>query len=173
MIRLLGKVVLLLVVLSLFSSCAYFPKGIFSPGELKLLDLNIPGTMVEDLPYDVVVTFRSNGDAKITKACFRWLDETSLVNETSLYCYAAAASSNEGLSTCRRWLADGQYSSASPVFCSDVKDVVYEDPGRFTVRLASHNVKKNYNTLESYVEYLANGNLKNSNRVAKKIPVEE
>ncbi len=167
------KIFLLLMLACLFSSCAYFPKGVFSTGELKLFSLNIPGTMVEDLPYDVVVTFRSKGDAKITQACFRWLDETSLIKETSLYCYAAAASSNEGLSTCQRWLADGQYSFASPSFCVEPKDVVYEDPGRFTVRLNAQNVKKNYNTLECYVEYLTNGVLKKSNRVAERVPIQE
>lgn len=171
--KLFCKLLLLLVLAYSFSSCAYFPKGVFATGELKLLSLNIPGAMVEDLPYDVVVTFRSQGDAKINQACCRWLDETSLVRETSLYCYAAAASSNEGLSTCQRWLADGQYSFASPSFCVNVKDVVYEDPGRFTVRFAGKNLQKNHNTLECYVEYLANGVLKNSNRVAQRVPVQD
>jgi len=171
--KLFGKLFLLFILAYSFSSCAYFPKGVFSAGDLKLLSLNIPGTMVEDLPYDVVVTFRSKGDAKITKACCRWLDETSLIKETSLYCYAAAVSSNEGLSTCQRWLADGQYSFASPSFCLEVKDVTYEEPGRFTVRFGGQNLKKNYNTLECYVDYLTNGALKTSNRVAERIPVQE
>lgn len=169
----LGKLLWLFLFACSFSSCAYFPQGAFSTGEVKLLSLNIPGSMVEDLPYDVVVTFRSEGDAKISQACFRWLDQTSLVKETSLYCYAAAASSNEGLSTCQRWLADGQYSFASATFCQDVEGVVYEDPGRFTVRLAGENRKKNFNTLECYVKYLSNGALKKSNRVAQRIPVPE
>lgn len=165
------RIILFIAMIGL-ASCAIFPKGIFSSGQVKLLNLSVPGTMHENLPYDVVVTFRAEGGAKIRKACFRWIDETSLVNQTSLYCYAATV--DEGLSACRRWMADGQYSHASPTFCADIKEITYDEtPARFTVRLSSHNVKENYNKLECYAEYVIDGTLKNSNRVSSKIPVQE
>lgn len=156
------------------TSCTIFPKGIFSSGEVKLLNLNIPGTMREDLPYDVILTFRSTGEAKITKACFRWLDEKALVKKPSLYCYTSEVSDNARIgSECWRWLAEGQYSYASPTFCSDAMDIDYEDPGRITVRLTSHNLEPYYNTLECYVEYLADGTLKQSNKVSSKIIIQD
>jgi hypothetical protein len=161
-------------ILILSSSCAVLPKGIFSTGEVRLLSLNVPGTMQEDLPYDVVVTFREKGDARIRNACFRWLDDAALVRKPSLYCYTAEVASNERIgSVCWRFLADGDYTHASPTFCTEVTDIVYEDPGRFIVRLSSRDVKPHYNALEGFVEYVADGALKQSNRVSTKIIVQE
>jgi len=158
----------------MLASCTIIPRGIFSSGEVKLLNLSIPGTMREDLPYDVVVTFHSAGEAKILKACFRWLDEKELVKKTSLYCYTSEVSDNARIgSECWRWLAEGQYSYASPTFCSEVKNIVYEDPGRITVSLTSRNLEPYYNTLECYVEYLVDGAIKQSNKVSSRIVIED
>jgi len=173
----LTKNFLMVAAVFLVASCTIFPRGIFSSGQVKLLSITIPGSMEEDLPYDVVVTFRSEGDAKIRKACFRWLDKTELVKHPSLYCYTQEVSDNVASgSACWRWLAEGKYSQASPTICTDIadiKDIDYENPGRFTVRLSSKNVKPYYNALECYVEYLADGSLKNSNRVSAIISVQE
>ena len=156
------------------SSCAIFPKGIFSTGEVRLLSLNVPGTIQEDVPYDVVVTFRDTGDANIRHACFRWLDDAALVKNPSLYCYTSEVSSNERIgSECWRFLAEGDYTSASPTFCTEVKDIVYEDPGRFMVRLNPQDIQSQYNALEGYVEYVADGALKQSNRVSTRILVQD
>lgn len=166
--------ILFIVAAIILTSCTIFPKGIFSSGEVKLLNLNIPGTMREDLPYDVIVTFSSAGEAKITKACFRWLDEKALVKKPSLYCYTSEVSDNARIgSECWRWLAEGQYSYASPTFCADVKNVVYEDPGRITVSLTSRNLEPYYNTLECYLEYLVDGAIKQSNKVSSKIIIQD
>lgn len=163
--------------LFLVTSCTIFPKGIFSSGEVKLLSISIPGTMEENLPYDVVVTFRSEGDAKIRRACFRWLDKTELIKHPSLYCYTQEVTDNvPSGSACWRWMAEGKYSQASPSICTDladIKEIEYENPGRFTVRLSSKNVKPYYNALECYVEYLANGNLRTSNKVSAIMHVQE
>ncbi|MCK8601478.1 hypothetical protein [Desulfoferrobacter suflitae] len=161
----------------LIASCTIFPQGVFSSGQVKLLSITIPGNMDEDLPYDVVVTFRAQGDAKIRKACFRWLDKTELVKQPSLYCYTQEVTDNvPSGSACWRWLAEGKYSQASPTICTDIaeiKDIEYEDPGRFTLRLSSKNVRPYYNAVECYVQYLADGTLKNSNRVSSIITVQE
>lgn len=163
--------------LLLLTSCTIFPKGIFSSGQVKLLSISIPGTMEENLPYDVVVTFRSEGDAKIRRACFRWLDQTELIKHPSLYCYTQEVTDNvPSGSACWRWLAEGKYSQASPSICTDLadmKEIEYENPGRFTVRLSSKNVKPYYNAVECYVEYLVNGSLRTSNKVSAIMHVQE
>ncbi|MDY0040601.1 MAG: hypothetical protein RBS57_09840 [Desulforhabdus sp.] len=169
-----SKAISLIAAAIILTSCTLIPPGIFASGEVKLLNLSIPGPMREDLPYDVVVTFRSVGEVKITKACFRWLDEAELVKKQSLYCYTAEVSDNARIgSQCWRWLAEGQYSYASPTFCSDVKHISYEDPGRITVSLTSRNLEPYYNTLECYVEFLVDGVFKQSNKVSSRIVIED
>jgi len=155
-------------------SCSTTPTSPAAPGEMRLTGLRIPGNLQAELPYAVVVNFRAEGRPEIKRACFQWVTDTSLIRNPSLYCYMSEVQGNRPIgSSCWRWLAEGTYTQASPVMCSEVKDVNYEDPGSFVVNFSSRNVKLYYNTLEAYAEYVHNGQLKRTNKVTTRVVVEK
>jgi len=164
-----------LVFLLLLSSCTIISKAQMNNADLRLTSLQIPDVVKEDLPYDVLVTFNADEPVTIKRACFRWVAEKSSVVSPSLYCYASEVQSNDPIgSACSRWLAEGPFSQASPEFCVNVDRVKLDDvPPYFIVKVKSENVKIFYNKVECYVEYLQDGVMKTSNRVAAPILVEK
>jgi hypothetical protein len=142
---------------------------------MRLIRVDMPEVIGENLPYDVVVTFEAEGKPEIKRACFRWMAETTRVKAPSLYCYATEVQDNAPIgSNCARWLAEGRYSGSSPVFCANVVSVNYDEtPGRFIVKIQSGNVELFYNKLECYAEYLLDGELRETNRVGVRVKVEQ
>lgn len=60
---------------SLFvSSCATTPTGSIAPGELRLLEMDIPHevSIRRNLPFVVNISFEADGKPEIRSACFNW-----------------------------------------------------------------------------------------------------
>jgi hypothetical protein len=167
-LALIGGIALLLV-----SSCTLMQFLNPPTGELRLLRVQMPQITEEDLPYDIGVTFESDGQPTINKACFRWLSERSSFSSPPLYCFATEAQDNQPIgSVCARWTSEGPYAQSSPVFCSNIEHVEYGSPGRFVVKIQTRNVAKSYSRVECYAEYTANGELKQSNKIRAQIMIE-
>jgi len=161
-------------VLLFCSSCSLMPRGPLSSGEVRLVGIQMAETVHADLPYDVVVTFEAKGEPQLKKACFRWVVEHAALPSPSLYCYTIEAQTNQPMgSVCSRWLSEGQYSQASPIFCSSVEDVVYDSKGKFHAKFNAADVKLYHNKLECYVEYVQDGEIKESNKIGAKVMIEK
>jgi len=132
-----------------------------STGEMKLIGFQVPDEMEENLPYDVLVNFESDGEPAIRRVCFHWYSEKTSMPAPSLYCFTYEVTTNQPTgSYCTRWLGEGPYSHVSPLVCAKPYQVVYGSPGQLTVRLQSSDMKSYYNKLECYAEYLHDGTLK-------------
>lgn len=162
------------ILLTLFSSCTLMQHLNPPQGELRLLRLQLPEITGEDLPYDIVATFETDGRPTITRACFRWLTERGSFSSPPLHCYATEAQDNQAIgSACSRWTAEGPHAQSSPVFCANTERVEYGSPGKLVAKIQTRNVATYYNWLECYVEYLVDGEVKQSNRIRAPIAVSE
>ncbi len=175
-----GTIFLLGMVMLFLQSCAEFQptlklqKTPVSTGELRLLSLQVPEQVGEDLPYDVQVTFEAAGQPRIKRVCFMWVSEKVSVPSPSLYCYAWEAQTDKDIgSTCTRWLADGPYAQSSPAFCTKVESIEYGSPGHLMVKIRTQNVEQVYNRLECYAEYLHGGETDITNKVSARVKVEK
>lgn len=174
----LRLVLLSWLVLLICSGCSLVPvrSGELSVGEVRLLSMKVPSTVQQDLPYDILIDFESAGKPQIRKACFRWLTEKVRVPSPSLYCYTYEAETNGAIgSICSRWVAEGPYAQASPLFCSMVENVQYDSEskqGRLTVKIQSGNVERYYNKLECHLEYARGEAVDISNKVSERLRVE-
>lgn len=172
--RILTSLLITGMALLFVSSCTLMQAIHPPPSELRLLRLHMPQITEEDLPYDLAVTFEAEGRPAIKKACFRWLTERSAFSTPPLHCYATETQDNRPIdSACYRWTADGPYSQSSPLFCSAVERVEYGSPGRFVVKIQTHNVAKSYDRVECFAEYTAGGEVKHTNKVRAQIRVEK
>lgn len=66
------------------SSCATVPTGPLASGELRLLKMQAPETIQAGVPYEVLITFESDGLPEITRACFFW---TGAIPREGPYCF--------------------------------------------------------------------------------------
>jgi hypothetical protein len=64
------------VVLLLISSCATVPTEPLSPGEVRLLGLQITGDPVVNIAVRVKVLFEADGRPEIRRACVTWSGDT-------------------------------------------------------------------------------------------------
>ncbi len=157
------------------SGCAGLvtPLDRFAPADLKLLHVDAPEVIREDLPYEIFVKFQSRDVPHIKHACIRWVAEEFSSPSPALTCYAHEVSSDRPIgSACAKWLADGRYADISPVVCTPVENVGAWFSDRFGVKVQTRNVKQYYNRLDVYVEYLVNGEVRITNTVSTKIRVE-
>ena len=114
-------------------SCATVPTGPLTPGELRLLSMNVLELHIDrGIPFKVDISFEADGKPQIKGACFYW--------------------SGEGPYCMRRNI-----------------DVQYGTLGHLTLRLITNN-PGNY-ILEGYVEYIRDGKIQITNRVASTISV--
>lgn len=166
------KTLLVLILLATSLSCTLMDYIHPYKGDLKLLRMQIPELSTEDLAYDVSVTFEAEGRPTIKRACFRWLTERASVSSPPLYCYAWEVQSNAPIdSVCSRWAAEGTYGEMSPLFCTNVEQVEYGSPGRIVTKLQTQNVQLYYHNIECYVEYVINGETRQSNKIKSRITV--
>lgn len=149
------------------------PLDRFAPADLKLLRIETPEVIREDLPYEIFVIFQSRGEPHIKHACIRWVAEEFTSPSPALTCYAYEVSSDRPIgSACAKWLAGGAYSDISPVVCTPVENIGAKFPNSFGVKIQTRNVKEYYNRLDVYAEYLVNGEVRTTNTVSTKIKVE-
>jgi hypothetical protein len=165
-------VMIVVALLSTVSSCSMISQkiGIRSEGEMRLVRLVVPEIMDKDLPYPAELTFEADGQPEIKSVCFRWLNVVAPVKSPSLYCYTQEVQANLPIgSVCSRLTDEGIYNRMSELSCSKPKDVRYGMPGSFIVMLQAENVKPYYNALECRVEYVQDGQVKQTNKVT--VPV--
>lgn len=167
------------VTLILLSSCAGYTFGPLAKkkeytGDVKLLNIQVPEAVHEDIPYDIVGTFESKEGVKIQSACFRWYSDRAQMTSPPLHCFAYEVQTNQPIgSVCSRWVAEGPHAVMSPLTCVKVEDVQYGTPGRFSVKLRTSNLNLVYSLIECYLEYLQDGVTKESNKVTARIRVEK
>ncbi len=162
------------VVLPFLASCASWPHGQVSRGELRLKKLHAPETMHVDLPYDIGVDFEQDGELQIKRVCFQWSTERTPISSSSLYYYASEVQDDRNIgSAAARWVSEGPQPFGSTLLCSDVQDVKIAESGRLLVKLNASNLKPEFNRLECQAEYLKDGQLKVTNKVRARVSVEE
>lgn len=158
----------------LLSSCASGPQipllKSSSPGEVKLTDIQMPEYVLEDLPYDVILTINSEETPQITRVCFRWLTRDISSYSPSLYCYAMSGTFGTG-GPCSPWTSTP--APGSSPFCANTSDINTDVPGRLIVRIVPTGLKTSYNMLEGQVEYVSNGKVRLTNAVRTKVTVEK
>ncbi len=75
---------MIIAAILLLASCAsgpqIFPLKTLPPGGTRLTDIQMPEYVLEDLPYDVILSIDSEETPQIRRVCFRWL-----TNEISSY----------------------------------------------------------------------------------------
>jgi len=78
------RYLVIIAAILLLASCASGPQisllKPLPPGEVKLTDIQMPEYVLEDLPYDVILSIDSEETPQIRRVCFRWL-----TNEISSY----------------------------------------------------------------------------------------
>lgn len=151
-------------------ACTRFPYRPLPPGEVRLMRLEVPETMQVDMDYQAVLSIRAAGVPVVKQACFRWLSEVPSVANSSMYWYNYEASSNEPMGSARsRWLAEGPYYDFSGPVCVEAEGITVIPPNRVNIRFQAKGLKPHYNALECYIEYLMDGQVRESNRVSAQI----
>ncbi len=140
-----------------------------SPGEVKLTDIQMPEYVLEDLPYDVILTIDSEETPQITRVCFRWLTRDISSYSPSLYCYAMNGTFGTG-GPCSQWTSSQGEGSAP--FCAAISDINTTVPGRLIVKIRPTDLNPAYNMLEGQVEYVSNGQVLLTNPVRTPVKVE-
>jgi hypothetical protein len=157
----------------LLSSCASGPQipllKSSSPGEVKLTDIQMPEYVLEDLPYDVILTINSEETPQITRVCFRWLTRDISSYSPSLYCYAMNGTFGTGGPCSQSTSSQGEGSSP---FCAAISDINTTVPGRLIVKIRPTDLNPAYNMLEGQVEYVSNGQVLLTNPVRTPVRVE-
>lgn len=152
------------------SLAKFSPAG---PGEVKLVRIQVPEVMQENLPYEAVLTYNAEGEPKIERVCCRWVTEEIAVPSASLYWYDYESASNLSIGSARaRWNAQGNYTNISPDFCQDTEGLRFESSNKAMIRLKTSNFKPLYNKIECYAEYVSGGETKETNRVGTRFAPE-
>jgi len=167
------RYLVIIAAILLLASCASGPQisllKPLPPGEVKLTDIQMPEYVLEDLPYDVILSIDSEETPQIRRVCFRWLTNEISSYSPSLYCYAMNGTFGTG-GPCSQWTSSpGQGSSP---FCAETSDINTDLPGRLIVKIRPADLKASYNMLEGLVEYLSNGEVRLTNAVRTPVKVE-
>jgi hypothetical protein len=130
--------------------------------------------MEEGLNYDAVLTIRTDAAPAVKQVCFRYLAEVPSVAHSSMYWYSYESSSDEAIGSAgTRWLDEGPYSDFSNIVCAGREQVKFTSTDRVVVRFQAKGIKPQFNALECYIEYLLDGQVKESNRVSARIAQSE
>lgn len=144
-----------------------------SPGEMRLMRIELPEIMAENLPYDVIIKYAADGEPEIEKACFRWIADTPSVAKPSLYWYTHEVQTDQPIGSAKaRWLAEGPYMDMSGTFCVDSDAIRDGGDDILIVKFKAGGLKPEYNRLECYIEYRGNGEPRKTNEVSAKFVVE-
>lgn len=166
--------VMVAVIASLLSSCSMMPFRPLASGEIWLTSVKMPEIVNENMPYDVIVSFKSDGEPQIKEVCFHWAVDKAEVPAPSLYMFTQEVQRDKPSGTIgSRWIAEGMYVQMSSAFCSPAQKVMYGTYGSLTARIETASLDRQYNRLECRVKYLQDGVLKETNKVVAKIVVEK
>ena len=168
------RYLVIIAAILLLASCAsgpqFFHLNSVSGGEARLTDIQMPEYVVEDLPYDVILSIDSEEKPQIRRVCFRWLTNPISSYSPSLDCYAMSGTFGTG-GPCSPWTSSPGPSS-SP-FCAETSDINTDVPGRLIVKIRPTDLRTSYNMLEGQVEYLSNGEVRVTNAVRTPVTVQK
>ncbi len=154
------------------SSCASTDFRPLSSGETRLTRMEMPDTVKEDLPYEVILSVESETKPQVSQVCFRWVNEEISTGSPSLYSYSnwTGAEFSKGPSA-ERWVEDG-VSTGSNTFCSGPESIKTDVPGKLFVKIRPVNLDARYNKLEGQAEYISDGRTRFSNKISTRVLVE-
>ncbi len=165
---------MLIAAILLLTSCASGPQLVLvkplQAGMVKLTDIQMPEYVLEDLPYDVILSIDSEQTPQIRKVCFRWLTEDISSYSPSLTCYAMNGTFGTG-GPCAPWTSTA--APGSSPFCAEPSDIKTDLPGRLIVRIRPSDLKAGYNMLEGQVEYVSQGEVRLTNAVRTRVTVQK
>jgi hypothetical protein len=164
----------------MLTSCSSFqpqsPLGRIKPlesGEAKLTGIEMVSHVRENLPYDVILHFRSDGPVKVEKVCFAWLTRSPSVSPSSSNCLVGGGGLKPSGGFCSPGPRDGRTTMESAQFCVTNSDIRFQSPERLIARIRPQNLHADYNTLQARVEYLKNGVTEQTNIVEAPIIVDK
>ncbi|MGC9196034.1 MAG: hypothetical protein ACP5IL_11335 [Syntrophobacteraceae bacterium] len=164
----------------MLTSCSSFqpqsPLGRIRPlssGEAKLTGIEMVTHVRENMPYDVILHFRSDGPVKVEKVCFEWLTRSPSLSSSSSNCLAGGGGLKPSGGFCSPGPRDARMTMESGQFCVGTSDIRFQSPERLIARLRPHNLHADYNTLQARVEYLNNGVPEQTNIVEAPIIVDK
>ena len=105
-----------------------------SPGQAKLTSIQMPEYVHENLPYDVILGFNSEGELNVKRVCFKWLSGQASFSTSSSECLMG---NNEGGSTGDSCLVQPEVRDTTPgsgMFCVGTSHTRIASPGRLIVR---------------------------------------
>jgi hypothetical protein len=170
-----GRLWLVLTILvACLCACAGFSLRPVAPGEVRLTRIEVPETMQEDLFYEVALNIRTDSIPVVSRVCCRWLSEVPSVAHSSMYWYNYEASSHEPLGSARSgWLEKGPYYDFSGPVCVEGDSIRFASTDRVVIRFQARDLKPHFNAVECYVEYMVNGQPRESNRVSTRVNTSE
>jgi hypothetical protein len=164
----------------LLASCAQVqpqsPLGRLGPvsnGKAQLTAIGMPEYVHENLPYDVILDFRSDGPITIKRICFKWLSGQPSLSTSSANCLMGNGEVGGTGGECASGPQTGSITSSSGLFCVGPSDFRIKSPEQLIVRIHPQNLHADYNTLQAQVEYLDKGVLRETNIVQTPIIVEK
>lgn len=164
----------------MLSSCSSFepqsPLGRIKPlssGEAKLTGIDMVTHIRENLPYDVILHFRSDGPVKVEKVCFQWLTRSPSLSSSSSDCLAGGGGLKPSGGFCSPGPRDAKTTMESEQFCVGAPDIRFQSPERLIARIRPQNLHADYNTVRVWVEYLNNGVPEKTNIVESRIIVDK
>ncbi len=164
----------------LLASCSAIPPqsplGIIMPlstGKAKLTAIQTPGDVHDNLPYDVILDFRSDGPVNIKRVCFKWLSREHLFSTSSANCFMGNGEvGNAGGNFCSQTQI-GTITPDSNLFCVGTSHIRVQSPGKLIVTIRPKNLRADYNTLEAQVEYVYKGKPHKTNIVQTPVIIDK
>ncbi len=160
----------MLALCSIVLSCASVQLRPLSSGETRLTYMEMPDVVREDLLYEVILSVESEVTPTIKKICFQWVAEENLSPSPSLHNFSMAADFSKGIEYVD-W-SGPRTAMRSETFCADPGDIRMDIPGRLVVKIRPTRLKTSFNKLEGQAEYISDGRLRTTNRIATYVMVE-
>ncbi len=152
-------------------SCASINLRPMELGEARLTGIEMPEMVREDLQYDVILSMDAEEMPQVRKICFRWVAEENSSASPSLHAFSIGSENSRGL--WRTGLAGPDTKMASNLFCAEGQDIRTDIPGKLIVKIRPAALKAKYNKLEGQAEYISEGRVRTTNKVATRVLVQE
>ena len=164
----------------LLASCSAIqpqsPLGRIKPlsnGQAKLTAIEMPEFVHENLPYDVILDFSSEGPLSVKRVCFKWLSGQSSFSTSSSDCLMGNGQVSSAADTCLSQPTLGTNTPGSGIFCVETSNIRVKSPGKLIVRIRPKDLRPEYNILQAQVEYVTKGKLMETNIVETRVKVEK
>ena len=151
------------------------PLGAIRPltkGQAKLTAIQMPEYVHENLPYDVILDFSSEGPLDVRRVCFKWLSGRPSFSTSATDCLMGNGEAGSTGDSCRPDTSSGSRRPGSALFCADPSSIRVKSPGKLVVRIRPQDLHSDYNMLQAQVEYVCNGKLEETNIVATPVKID-